>query len=260
MPQIMKNILILFSALLAGFLFNSCDKSSADTAAAPGTNGAGGSTAKFTIAGNYLYVVDHESVKSFDISNPAGPVYKDRTTIGLNIETIFPYGDKLFIGSSSSMYIYSLNNPAKPERLSKADYSIRMACDPVVAKDSTAYATLRSQNTGPCGGAGISALLVFNIKNPNLPIEIKRIFLNSPQGLGVKDSALYVCEREGGLKIFNVKNTFSPVEVAQKTGETYYDVIPYNNILICQVQGGLVLYDIGNNPLQPVFLSKISNK
>jgi hypothetical protein len=259
MPQVMKNILMILSVFVSSFIFISCDKNTTDSAAAPGANGAGGSTAKFTIAGNYLYVVDHESLKSFDISNPSGPVYKDKTTIGLNIETIFPYGDKLFIGSSSSMYIYSLNNPAKPERLSKADYSIRMACDPVVAKDSTAYATLRSQNTGPCGGAGISALLVYNIKNPNLPVEVKRVFLNSPQGLGIKDSALYVCEREGGLKIFNVKSAYNPVYVSEKNGETFYDVIPYNTILICQVQGGLALYDIGANPLQPVFLSKISN-
>jgi hypothetical protein len=255
----MKNILILLSLFIGSFLFITCSKESADNAAAPGANGAGGSTAKFTIAGNYLYVVDHESLKSFDISNPTGPVYKDKTTIGLNIETIFPYGDKLFIGSTSSMYIYSLNNPAKPKRLSKADYSIRMACDPVVAKDSTAYATLRSQNGGPCGGAGVSALLVYNIKNLNLPVEVKRIFLSSPHGLGVKDSALYVCEREGGLKIFNVKSAYNPIQVAERNGETFYDVIPYNSILICQVQGGLVLYDIGNNPLQPVFLSKISN-
>jgi hypothetical protein len=259
MPQVMKNILMILSVFVSSFIFISFDKNTADSAAAPGANGAGGSTAKFTIAGNYLYVVDHESLKLFDISNPSGPVYKDKTTIGLNIETIFPYGDKLFIGSSSSMYIYSLNNPAKPERLSKADYSIRMACDPVVAKDSTAYATLRSQNTGPCGGAGISALLVYNIKNPNLPVEVKRVFLNSPQGLGIKDSALYVCEREGGLKIFNVKSAYNPVYVSEKNGETFYDVIPYNTILICQVQGGLALYDIGANPLQPVFLSKISN-
>ncbi len=256
----MKNILLLLSVFLGSFLFITCSKESANNAAAPGAAGAGGSTAKFTIAGNYLYVVDHESLKSFDISNPSGPVYKDKTTIGLNIETIFPYGDKLFIGSSSSMYIYSLNNPAKPERLSRAEYSIRMACDPVVAKDSTAYATLRSQNNGPCGGTGISALLVYNIKNLNLPVEVNRVFLNSPQGLGVKDSALYVCEREEGLKIFNVKNAYNPVQVALKTGETYYDVIPYNNILICQVQGGLVLYDIGGaNSLKPVFLSKISD-
>lgn len=255
----MKNILLLFSVFLGSFVFITCTKESANSAAAPGANGAGGSTAKFTIAGNYLYVVDHQSLKSFDISNPSGPVYKDKTTVGLNIETIFPYDDKLFIGSSSSMYIYSLNNPAKPERLSRADYSIRMACDPVVAKDSTAYATLRSQNGGPCGGAGISALLVFNIKNPNLPVEVNRVFLSSPQGLGVKDSALYVCEREAGLKIFNVKNAYNPVQVSLKTGETYYDVIPYNNILICQVQGGLVLYDIGINSLKPVFLSKISD-
>ena len=41
------------------------------------------------------------------------------------------------------------------------------------------------------------------------------------------------------------------------SGETFYDVIPYANILIAQVAGGFALYDIGTDPLKPVFISKI---
>jgi hypothetical protein len=85
------------------------------------------------------------------------PVFKSKTEIGINIETIFPYQDKLFIGSSSTMYVYSLSDPTRPTQLGKAEYTIRMSCDPVVARDSVAYATLRS--TGRCGG-GQSALVV----------------------------------------------------------------------------------------------------
>ena len=69
------------------------------------STGVGGSTARFTIVGNYLYVVDNTSLKVFDIANPAvAPVMKSKTELGINIETIFPYQDKLFIGSSFSMY------------------------------------------------------------------------------------------------------------------------------------------------------------
>ena len=107
-------------------------------------------------------MVDNVSLKAFDISSNTTPVYKSKTEIGINIETIFPYQDKLFIGSSSTMYIYSLSDPSRPTQLGKAEYTIRMSCDPVVAKDSVAYATLRA--TGPCGG-GQSALVVYNIKN-----------------------------------------------------------------------------------------------
>src|SRR5436190_4042203 len=113
MLEIMKTINSILLICLAIVLFISCNKDSANITA-NSQSGAGGSTAKFTIAGNYLYVVDHTSLKSFDISNQANPVFKSKTEIGINIETIFSYQDKLFIGSSSSMYVYSLTNPAKP--------------------------------------------------------------------------------------------------------------------------------------------------
>ena len=108
----MKNLNIILIAIPVILLFTHCNK---ETAGAAQAAGAGGSTARFTISGNYLYVVNSTSLKAFDISNPvAAPVLKSTTNLGINIETIFPYQDKLFIGSSSSMYIYSLSNPEKP--------------------------------------------------------------------------------------------------------------------------------------------------
>jgi len=252
MLEIMKTINHILTGIVILFLFGNCGKESNSDAASSG--GAGGSTAKFTITGNYLYVVDHTSLKTFQINDPLHPVYRSKTEIGINIETIFPYGDKLFIGSSFSMYIFSLNDPDHPQQIAKADYTIRMSCDPVVAKDSVAYATLRA--TGPCGGSQ-SALVVYNIQNIASPVLVKTINLMAPYGLGTKDHALYVCEGDQGLRVFNITNAYAPAEVAGISGETFYDVIPYGNILIAQVAGGFVLYDIGANPLQPSFISKI---
>lgn len=221
-------------------------------------NGAGGSTARFTIAGNYLYVVDNTSLKAFDISTNNAPVFKSKTEIGLNIETIFPYQDKLFIGSSSSMYIYSLTDPTKPARLARADYTIRMACDPVVAKDAVAYATLRAISR--CGGSQ-SALVVYNIQNINSPKLMNTVWMTGPHGLGMKDNTLYVCEGSQGLRIFDITSVYSPIEKSplHVPATTFYDVIPYGNILIAQVNDGFILYDIGANPLQPTMLSRILN-
>jgi len=222
------------------------------------STGAGGSTARFTIAGNYLYVVDNVSLKAFDISSNNSPVYKSKTEIGVNIETIFPYQDKLFIGSSSTMYIYSLSDPARPARLGKAEYNIRMSCDPVVARDSVAYATLRS--TGRCGG-GQSSLVVYNIKNISSPQLMNTHWLNGPYGLGIKNNSLYVCDGVYGLRIFNITNAYNPIHVSEirVNNTTFYDVIPYGNVLIAQVNDGFILYDIGTNPMQPAFLSRILN-
>lgn len=245
------NLIIILSLAL---YLNSCSKES--TNGAGQAVGAGGSTAKFTITGNFLYVVDNTSLKAFDISNSAtAPVLKSTTDVGINIETIFPYQDKLFIGSSFSMHIFSLTNPEKPTRLAQADYIVRMSCDPVVAKDSTAYATLNS--TGPCGGGG-SQLVVYNIKDITKPVLQGTIPLSGPQGLGISDSALYVCDGSAGLKVYNIRNTYSPQFLRTINGETFFDVIPYGNILICQVSNGIALYDISTRH-QPVFLSRILN-
>ncbi len=246
----MKN---LINAIIAGLLLimAGCTKEGMG-----GTNstGVGGSTARFTIVGNYLYVVDNTSLKVFDITNPAvAPVMRSKTELGINIETIFPYQDKLFIGSSFSMFIYSLVDPVNPFKLAEAQYQFRMSCDPVVAKDSTAYATLNS--SGPCGG-GVSALVVYDIKNISNPVFKTQVLHSTPLGLGISSNALYVCD--GGLYVYNINNTYNPQFVRKITGETFFDVIPYGDLLICQVQSGIALYDITDRH-QPVFLSKVLN-
>jgi len=256
MLEIMKTLYHLIAIFTLSALIR-CTKETASANGAAST-GAGGSTARFTIAGNYLYVVDNLSLKAFDISSNTTPVYKSKTEIGINIETIFPYQDKLFIGSSSTMYIYSLSDPSRPTQLGKAEYTIRMSCDPVVARDSVAYATLRS--TGRCGGSQ-STLVVYNIKNISSPILMNTVFLTTPYGLGIKNNSLYVCDGQNGIRVFNITNAYDPVRVSEirASNTTFYDVIPYANILIAQVNDGFILYDIGTNPMQPAFLSRILN-
>lgn len=249
----MKTIKLFIYILAVTVISSNCTKDGMESGK---STGAGGSTARFTISGNYLYVVDHTSLKSFLISGPSNPVLKSIVDVGLNIETIFPYNGKLFIGSSSTMYIYSLATPEKPSLEGKAEYQIRMSCDPVVARDSVAYATLRSN--GPCGGVQ-SALVTYSIKDPTKPVLKATDLLVAPFGLGLHEQALYVCEGSQGLNVYDVTNAFQPRYQRVIRGETFYDVIPYGGVLICQVEGGVSFYDIATDPLQPVFLSKITN-
>jgi len=250
----MKKLIYLITGSIVLFSLGNCSKDSQSINAAT-ANGAGGSTARFTIVGDYLYVVDHTSLKAFQIGGSQGPVYKSQTEIGMNIETIFPYQDKLFIGSSNSMYIYSLTNPESPSLLSRSEYQIQMACDPVVARDSVAYATLRV-GTG-CGGTR-SALVVYDIKNTSSPVLKTTVNLTNPFGLGIKENALYVCDSYLGLVVFDVSDAYEPVQIEIITGHTFYDVIPYGNILIAQTDKGIALYDI-SLPLQPLFYGEVLN-
>lgn len=239
--------------LVAGiiFTFSACSKSDVNS---PGMGtGTGGSLARFTIYGNYLYVVDGTSLKTFNIANPKNMTQVSSMEIGQGIETIYPYNGNLFIGSSTAMYIFSLRNPEQPQQEGVASH-VR-ACDPVVAKENLAFVTVRSFNNGsPCGGT-MDALMIYDISNLQSPTTIKTIEMKNPQGLGIVENTLYVCDGQSGLRIFNVSNPRNPTWVKVMAGYNYSDVIPYNDVLICMVEGGMVIYDITEKE-NPVFVAK----
>jgi hypothetical protein len=129
------------------------------------------------------------------------------------------------------------------------------SCDPVVANDSVSYSTLKGSTF--CGPA-TSGLYVHDVKNLSAPMQKKMIPINDPIGLGMMDSALYVCCSAEGLKVFNIRDAYNPIERQTIGGSNFTDVIPYGNLLICWVNNGIALYDITNR-LQPVFIKKIAD-
>lgn len=250
MQKIMKKIFYPIAALVI-FFMASCTKDGGSSLSSADGSSSNGSLTRFITVGNYLYTVDFKNLKAYNISNPATPVLKTTTFIGFNIETIFPYGDKLFIGSNQNMFIYSISNPEAPTKISEVTYFVR-GRDPIVVKDTVAYSTLRNFGTG-------GTLSVFNIKNINTPVNVNTTFLNSPYGLGIKDSALYICEGPNGLKVFSIYKPHLPVLKKQISNtETFYDVIVEDNILFCYIKGGIYLYDV-SNIYNPVFISFIKN-
>ena len=245
----MKKLLLILLLPVAIITATQCGK---DTNAST-TSGSGGSTARFAISGNYLYTVDNANLKVFDISTANDPVLKNTVAVGFEIETIYPFKDKLFIGSTSAVHIFSINDPESPAKLSTAiSPEVMRRCDPVVAKDTVAYATLRTN--GPCGGIQ-SILAAYDIKDITKPVQKATYGVTEPYGLGYADTALYVCDRQG-LYVFNIEKAFQPILRKTFNDGWYLDVIPYNNTLICQVQDGLTLYDISKR-MDPKLITKI---
>jgi hypothetical protein len=235
----------LFNSLLivTGFVLTiavACSKDGADAAAA--STGTGGSLARFTIAASHLYLADYSRLEVYDITNPANPVKKTPVDIGWGVETIYPYGDKLFIGSVEGMYIYSIADPARPVKLGEARH-VR-SCDPVVAKDNIAYVTL--QGSGRCGAA-TDGLYIYDITNLTTPVQKSLLEMSTPYGLGIKDSVAFICRKANGMTLVNVKNPSSPKVMYTRNDATEYrDVIPVDNILLCYVSTGLLIYDVSN--------------
>lgn len=238
--------LILFLLILSGI---SCTKEKNNLTQKDNT-GAGGSLNMFTITAGHLYIVEGNSLQVYELKDPAHPVFKVKQKIGLNIETIFPYQDKLFIGSRDAMYIYSLTNPANPEQIGTVNHL--RSCDPVVTQGNAAYVTLRGG--GACGG-NLNALIVYDITNIKQPVQKQQISFTHPYGLGIKENALYICDGSAGLHILDISNPLAP-KADSVIKDTFYDVIPYGDILICYIEKGIALYDI-STPLKPALLSNI---
>lgn len=249
----LSKLFIIYFLLPAAIISFSCSKSSDSNASVnAGGSGAGGSLARFAISGNYLYLVTYHTLTVYDITDAANPVKKTELNPGFDIETIFPYKDKLFLGAQTGMYIYSLANPANPVK--EGSITHFRSCDPVVSNDSLSYVTLRSFGNN-CGNWR-NVLNVYNIKDIKIPELVGTVDLKSPYGLGIKDKALYVCEGQNGLVLFDLANPIKPAKKKEFTGQTYYDVIPFGNVLIAYIDKGVCFFDI-SNPMDPVLLSTV---
>ncbi|WP_273216118.1 LVIVD repeat-containing protein [Runella zeae] len=233
--------------------FNSAAPSTGNSANSG--QGQAGSMARFALYDRYLYTVGQNDMLLFDISTPSKPARSTKISIGWGIETIFPYRDKLFIGSTTGMFIYDNSNPEKPERLSTFQHA--MSCDPVVVTDNRAYVTLRSGTTCNRGLNQLDVIDITDLRNPRL---LKSYPMQNPHGLGVDYPNLYLCEGTHGLKSLNVANDFDVKQMQHLTGMDAYDVIPLANKTLMMVgKDGLYQFDI-SNPSSLRQLSKIPVK
>lgn len=217
-----------------------------------GATGTGGSTARFTISGDYLYTVNSKSLITFDISDLSNPTAVSTTELGIDMETIFPKDNYLYIGSQSGMHIVSISNPAAPKRIST--YQHIVSCDPVVANNNYAYVTLRTVSTGRCR-RGANQVEVIDISNPANPQFVSAYSqVVSPRGLGIDPNMnLYVCDQ--GLMHFDATDANQLKLLQTYQMEDPWDVIPVGNILMVTAEDGIYQYDKSGSTLN--LLSKI---
>lgn len=210
----------------------------ANMAASDGGTGQGGSMARFKIVGEYLYAVDSHFINVFNISNLETPRALDDVFAGFDIETIFNRGDRLFLGSMSGMYIYDITDPAIPQFISEFQHGT--ACDPVVVDDNYAYVTLRGGNGCGATESGLYIVDIRDIENPQL---VKSYPLNGPYGLGLKDSQLFVCDGDSGLKVYDKTDVMDLKELSHFEDIITYDVIPLESHLLMVGDGVLYQYN-----------------
>jgi len=205
-----------------------------------GQVGIGGSLARFAIYSDYLYAVDSYSLNIFDITESSNPAFENAVDISWDVETIFPFKDKLFIGAQSGMYIFDVSVPSLPEYVS--NFLHVTACDPVVANDEFAFVTLRSGT--PCQGF-TNELNVIDIKNITAPTLHKVYQMENPYGLGLDENILFLCEGDFGLKVFDISDVDNITSnlIAHFEDIRAFDVIPWQKVLLAIGADGLYQYD-----------------
>lgn len=204
--------------------------------------GIGGSMSRFALVNNYLYTVGYTDLNVFDISIAQRPSFNDKVNIGSwNIETIFPFKNKLFIGSQNGMYIYNISNPGQP--ITDGQFGHVRSCDPVIADDSFAYVTLRSGTACQGFNNQLDILQLNNFTNPSL---VKSYNLTNPHGLSKDGNLLFICDGADGLKIYNAVDVNKIKLIKHFTGIETYDVIANGNIALVVAKDGLYQYDYSN--------------
>ncbi|MEK7433465.1 MAG: hypothetical protein AABZ74_10060 [Cyanobacteriota bacterium] len=215
----------------------------------------GGSLARFSIIEDYLYVLS-SSVEMIIYNLQNTPDLKEENTIkiGSELETIFPYDNKLFLGSKTRMYVYDNENKTKPKFLSSFQHI--KSCDPVVVENKKAYVTLRGGGI-TCNSSNneLDIVNIEDIKNPKL---IRAYPMKNPSGLAIKNNILYLCDGVEGLKIFDVSNSNDINLIKTIPINNPKDIIlNENDHAIIISQEGLFQYDFSNLKKENLELSKI---
>jgi hypothetical protein len=237
---------IVYDRMVAatGFFSNS------SKAAAPAP-GVAGSMARFSIVNDYLYAVDRHTLKSISISSPNEPHLVTTTNAGWDIETIYPFKDKLFLGSMGGVFIFDISNGAAP--VSQGNFVHARACDPVIADDQYAYVTLRAGTT--CGPT-TNELEIIDIKDLKSPALLKTYPMTNPKGLGKDNNLLFICDGKEGVKVYDATHIADLHLLKTINGIEANDVIAIGGIILIVANEGLYQYDY-SNASHISFVSKI---
>jgi len=202
------------------------------------STGVAGSMSRMVLVGDYLYAIpERHNLQVIDIGNPVRPVLGRQVYAGFDLETVYPFRDKLFLGSMEGVYIYDISNPGNPTSLGA--FSHGRACDPVITDGDYAYVTLHAGTS--CGGAS-NELDVLNIQDLAHPALIQSLPMTRPMGLSKEGNLLFVCDPPG-VKIFDAGSPGSlELRNTLDIGNAY-DVITSNGRLVAISDKGVYQFD-----------------
>lgn len=206
------------------------------------TYGVGGSMARFGLYKNLLYIVNQNNLLTFKLNSSSDVTLLNTSYVSWNVETIFITDNHLFLGTQNGLIVESLEVPEKPSV--KGSFTHVTACDPVVIRGDLAFVTLKGGTT--CRGT-VNQLDVIRMSDSYSKFTLLKSYpMFGPQGLGIDDDLLFICDGDAGLKIYNAADPLAINQIAIFPSINAYDVIPLNNYLFMIGDKGFMLYDYSN--------------
>ena len=211
------------------------------SAAGVKSSGTAGSMAGMVLMNDHLYAItEMHSLGIVNVSNAATPTLDTSFFAGYDLQTIFPFNGKLFLGSAVGMFMYDVTDPQHP--VSLGTFTHGRACDPVIADGHYAYVTLHAGDG--CGGDA-NELHVIDITDMQNSQLVKTYQLTKPTGLSKDGNLLFVCDNTE-VKVYNAANPGNLQLLKKITGNEPYDIITGNNKAIVVCSNGLYQYDYSN--------------
>jgi hypothetical protein len=223
------------------------------SAASTSVNGVSGSEARFVLINDYLCAItERHSLGILDVSSNS-PKILYNTFSGYDLETIYPFKDKVFLGSAEGTFIYDVSNPASPTEV--CSWTHGTACDPVITDGQYAYVTLKSGTN--CGGAS-NELDVLDVSQLPDIYQVGSYPMTGPGGLSKSGNLLFVCDAASGVRVFDASQPRDLKQINSIDTRNPYDLIATNNDLILVGADGLYQYNYANpKQISPLSLFNI---
>ena len=210
--------------------------------------------AKMVLLNNHLYALaESHTLQIIDLDNTDQPSAGPTVGAGFDLETIFPFQDKLFLGSSSGVYIYDVSNPDNP--VAEGTFAHGRACDPVITDGDYAYVTLHSGSM--CGGAS-NELNVLNVKDLKSPKLVNTYTMSKPMGLSKDGDLLFVCDGPG-VKVFRAGDPTQLQYLKTIIAGKAYDVIASGNRLFITSDEGIYQFDYSKPGIPLLSILPVAN-
>lgn len=209
-----------------------------------GASGNGkGTLNRISVDYGHIYVISDNTLHVLENGTEISKVTDKNLSTGS--ETIYAANNRLYIGSTTDMAIFSANNPSNPYRLSTLEHT--ESCDPVLPHGNVAYYTLRSAANEGCNDLGENTLNVVDLSNELEPSVIESIELESPYGMTMVMNYLLVGEGANGLTIFDATKPTKLEQVAHIFNIEAFDVMLhpiYSDVIIVSNSTGLQQFKV----------------